>query len=284
MEPVEVFEHIPWTNVAAPRLERKPWLVYLVAGAVAAAAVGALIARSVVRPSDAPAASIAPATTTPTVDTSPATVPAIPDQVSEADLLAVAPGQRELAAAARAEWFVVDYFSSGGDPGEQQSVRDALPEGSRVPDLPEQASSYVDWAATSRIEALGDHRFRSTVLFRLLVAGVEGNYRRSPVQAVEVVVEVDPHGATRVVDLPMPAEIGRAPAVPGWSEPSQVMPDVVRESALRLAGSWGESPVVLEGGEMDGGWRVVVEASDPAGVRWPLTVWLTELGEPFWTP
>lgn len=284
VEPVEVFEHLPWTGLATPRPQKNPWMVYLIAGAIAAAAVGALVTRSVVRSPEAAASSILVSTTVPLVTTPPQPIPVGPEQVTEADLLAMAPGQSELAAAARAEWFVVDYFSSGGAPGADQAVRDALPEGSRVPETAGQTSSYVEWAAASRIEAVGDRQYRSTILFRMLVAGDDGSYRRTPVRAVDVVVEVDALGATRVVDLPMPAEIGRVPAVAGWGEPSETVPDVVRDAALRIAGSWGTAPVVVEGGQTSGGWRIVVESGDPAGVRWPLTLWLTELGEPFWTP
>jgi hypothetical protein len=206
------------------------------------------------------------------------------EQFSEADLLATAPGQSELAAAARAEWFVVDYFSTGGNPAADEEVREAFPVGARLPGVSGQGASYVEWVATSRIEAVGNGRFRSRVLFRTLVSGDEESYRRMPVQAVDVVVDVDEKGATSVVDLPMPAEVGQTPPTGSWADPSDSLPEAVRHAALHVAGTWGSLPTMIEAGEKGTGWRVVVEAGDQAGIRWPLTVWLTEFGEPFIRP
>ncbi|MDH5616817.1 MAG: hypothetical protein OEY62_09805, partial [Acidimicrobiia bacterium] len=191
------------------------------------------------------------------------------------------PGQGEVSAAARAEWFVTDFFSSGGNPGASQPVLDALPDGSRLPAAAELGStSYVEWAATTHIEAVSGGRFRATVLFRMLVAGDGGNYVRLPVQAVDVVVEVDPGGGTRVVDLPMPVEVPTGPLLPGWADPVEEVPDLVREAALRLAEAWGDEPSYIEASEREGGWRVVVAVVDGAGVRWPMTLWVTDQGDP----
>jgi hypothetical protein len=278
-EPPEVYEHMPWSHLVPSRQENRTWVVYLIAGALAAAALGALVSRSVGRV-ETPGPVASPPTTVAPVAAVASTIPLPQPPVTEADLLAVTPGQSELAAAARAEWFVVDYFSSGGNPATDESIRKALPEGARLAGSVEQGSSFVEWAATSRIEALGDGRYRSTVLFRTLVSGDEASYRRTPVKAVDVVVAVDEAGGTRVVDLPMPAEVRTGPTVEGWAGPSESIPDAVRDASLRMAGSWGSSPTVVEGTERSGGWRIVVESSDPAGIRWPLTVWLTESGEP----
>ena len=46
-EPVEVYEHIPWAQLAVPSREKKTWVVYLAAGAIAVAALGAMVVRSV---------------------------------------------------------------------------------------------------------------------------------------------------------------------------------------------------------------------------------------------
>jgi hypothetical protein len=282
-EPHEVYEHVPWSHLASPHQDKKTWVVYLIAGAVAVAALGALVARSVGRVETPETVASSPTTLAPIAAVA-STIPLPQTPVTEADLLAVTPGQSELAAAARAEWFVLDYFSSGGNPATDESVRQALPEGARLAGTAEQSPSFVEWAATSRIEALGGGRYRSTVLFRTLVSGEEATYRRTPVRAVDVVVAVDEAGGTRVVDLPMPADLRPGPTVEGWADPSESVPDAVRDASLRIAGSWGGSPVVVEGTERSGGWRIVVEASDPAGIRWPLTLWLTESGEPFLRP
>ena len=279
-EPVEVYEHIPWAQLAVPTPARKPWVVYLAAGAIAAAALGALVVRSIGRAPE-PSVSAAPVTAMTPVAISLPPSPPEEEALSEADLMAVAPGRGEVAASARAEWFVSEYFSTGGDPGSHQGVLDSLPEGARFPeDPPSGYSSYVEWVATSRIEAIGHDRFRSTVLFRVLVSTGGEDYVRLPVRAVDVVVTVDGGGAARVVDLPMPVEVSAGPPVPGWAEPVDEIPDLVRSAALHIGGSWGSEPIVFEGSEHETGWRVVVSVTDEAGLRWPLTVWLTDQGEP----
>ena len=146
-QPVEVAEHIPWAELAAPPQKERSWVVYVAAGAIAVAALGALAARSTgTTPEPAPT-TVTAAAPAPVVTTLPQSSP---DPLTEADLLAVAPGQGEMTAAARAEWFVTDYFSTGGDPGSERQVLDALPVGSRMPAAPQPGSaSYVDWAATS---------------------------------------------------------------------------------------------------------------------------------------
>jgi hypothetical protein len=281
-EPAEVYEHVPWAELTSPSPAKKAWLVYLAAGAIAATSVGALVARSVGRAPDAPAATaVATTVTVPTVSSlppSPTTTRSV--VLSEADLLAATPGRSELAAAARSEWFVADYFSSGGDPASSPAVIDALPEGAHLPaSAGPAAMTYVDWAASSSIEALGGERFRSTVLFRVLVAGDDGIYLRIPVQAVDVIVEVDPAGASRVVDLPMPVPIPTGPDPAAWEDPVDEVPEGISSAALRLASTWGGDPALVEAAERTGGWRVVVSVADEAGVRWPLALWLTEDGD-----
>jgi hypothetical protein len=281
-EPVEVYEHIPWAELAVLPREKKPWVVYLAAGAVAAASLGALAARSVGRTPEPPPAAVPPTVTVPVVTTLPWPAPE-GELLTEADLLAETPGRGEVSAAARAEWFVTDYFSSGGDPGTDQQVLNALPDGSSLPAATGAGfSSYVEWVATSRIEAVGNQRFRSTVLFRMLVSSGDESYVRMPVRAVDVVVEVDAGGGTKVVDLPMPAGVPAGPPLPTWADPVEKVPDLVRAAALRLARSWGADPTVVEGSKREGGWRVVVGVADEAGVSWPLTLWLTDQGEPAW--
>ncbi len=281
-EPVEVFEHVPWAHLAEPPREKKLRVAYVAAGAIALAALGALAARSINRSPEPPPVAVSSAETTPLVHALPPP-PSRVEALTEADLLAVTPGRGEVSAAVRAEWFVSDYFSSGGNPGAHQAVLDALPEGSRLgSDSGAGFSSYVEWAATTRIEAIGTNQFRSTVLFRILVSEGEAGYVRLPVQAVDVMVAVDAGGGTRVMDLPMPATVPPGPPFPAWSEPVEEIPAPVQTAALRIAGSWGDEASVVEASRREGGWRVVVGVADEAGIRWPLTLWLTNLGEPLW--
>ncbi len=70
-EPVEVYEHIPWAQLAVPPPDKRPWVVYLAAGAIAAAALGALVVRSVGPAPDLPAAAAPALVTAPTATTLP---------------------------------------------------------------------------------------------------------------------------------------------------------------------------------------------------------------------
>lgn len=280
-QPVEVVEHIPWAELGVPSQKERAWVVYVAAGAIAVAAVGALIARSIGSPQDSTGTT---PITSETVSVATTLPPPESEPLTEADLLAFAPGRREVTAAARAEWFVTDYFSTGGDPGSDQQVLAALPESSQVPAARQSgSSSYVDWAATLRIEAISHEQFRSTVLYRMLVSDPESGFVRLPVQAVDVVVEVDATGGSRIVDLPMPATVPTGPSTPAWADPHGAIPEPVRKAALRIAGAWGAEPSVLEGSDRESGWRVVVGVVDQAGIRWPLTLWLTDQGEPLWS-
>jgi hypothetical protein len=280
-EPPEVFEHIPWAELAAPTREKRLWTVYLAAGVIAAGSLGALAARSFGQASKPPPVAVATTSSVPPVVSLPPPTTTQEETISEADLLAQTPGQGEISAAARAEWFVADYFSSGGDPAASRAVLDALPANSRLPTgIGSGSGSYVEWVATARIESIGSEQYRSTVLFRTLVSGADGSYVRLPVQAVDVVVEVDAGGGTRVVDLPMPAEIPAGPNPPTWEDPSEEVPELIHSAALRLAAGWGSEPVLIEGNQRIDGWRVVVGVGDESGVRWPLTLWLTEQGDP----
>lgn len=280
----EVAEHIPWAELGVPPQKERSWVAYVVAGAIAVASLGALGARSISTAPESASTTVAVTGAAPVVTTLPPSPPES-EPLTEADLLAIAPGRGEMTAAARAAWFVTDYFSTGGDPGSDQQVVDALPASSQMPTVPQpDLSSYVDWAATSRIEAIGHGQFSSTVLFRLLAGDGDAGYVRLPVQAVEVVVEVDATGGSRVVDLPMPAALPAGPASPPWAEPIGEVPEPIRAAALRIAADWGAEPSFLEGSQRPGGWRVVVGAVDQAGIRWPLTLWLTEQGDPLWPP
>ncbi len=280
-EPSEVFEHIPWAELAAPIQEKKPWMVYLAAGVIVAGSLGALASRSFRQAPEAPSVAVATTSSVPTIVSLPPPTTTPEATISEADLLAQVPGQAEISAAARAEWFVSDYFSSGGNPAASPAVLEALPANSRFPTgVGSESGSYVEWVATAGIQSIGNEQFRSTVLFRTLVSGADGGYVRLPVQAVDVVVEVGAGGGTRVIDLPMPADIPPGPNPSTWEDPSGEVPDLIRTAALRLAAGWGSEPTVMEGNQRADGWRVVVSVADESGVRWPLSLWLTDRGDP----
>ncbi len=280
----EEFEHIPWAHLAARAPRVSPATLYLVAGALLAAALGAVIARAVWPAAPAPTIEAAvPAPTTfppaPLADDGPvppATVVS-PQLYAEADLMAAVPGDDERRAAALAEWFVADYFTLDRSPGAGERLRAVLPVGSSDVPLPHEGAggpvSYVEWSRALRVEPLVGRRFRVTVGFRVVAALEEGGYRRLPVRAVEVVLEVDEQERIRLLDLPSPAPSPQP--IPGdpWPAGEGPAPPEVVAAALEAAAAWGDRPEVVGSSAAGAGWRVVVTVADTVGVRWPLVVW-----------
>lgn len=277
--PPEEYEFIPWSELTARERSARPWTIYLMAAAITVGALGLAGARLLRRP-----APVAPPTTVAEVVA--ATSPA-PTLYAEADLMASLPGDDARAAATRAEWFVIDYFTADGGPGGAGEVRSVLPP-EAVPPIPHEDSSaglsYVEWARALSVEPAGPMLYRVVVVFRTLGALPENPFRRLPVRTVEVVVRVDPEGGTGVLDLPTPVTLaGLVAAFP--PDEGEEPPAAVLEQALASAAAWGEDPGVLDARRIGEGWRIVVEVLDPAGIRWPLALWMgdgTDLAVPSW--
>ena len=135
------------TNISRGRncrcLPERTWCIWS-PGSCSLSRLGHWPPRSINQTPESMPISVAPTSATP---------PLPKDILAEADLLAVIPGQGEVSAAARAEWFVTDYFSSGGGP-----ARRRRPPGRFPPAGGSGSASYVEWAATSRIESVGEWR------------------------------------------------------------------------------------------------------------------------------
>lgn len=197
-----------------------------------------------------------------------------PAAYAEADLLAYVPVLAEVAARARAEWFVRDYFSST-DGDRRAALEAALPESIDVPDARGDAISHVDWARAYDVRAGdGDRDHVVTVLYRPLVsAGPEG-YVSSPVRAVEVDVVVAPDGASTVADLPTPVPLPSGVDLDGPARVPEVMPAERAADVIDgLAGLIPAPSIVLT--ERAGSvWRVVVESTDATGLVWTYALWV----------
>ncbi|MDP8958786.1 MAG: hypothetical protein M3N51_06205 [Actinomycetota bacterium] len=292
----EEFEFVPWSDLVSQPSAERSWLLYLVAGAVAAAVAGGVIARALWQPGPAPISSVSTvpalgATTAPSEVSLPSTVATTAAPLySEADLMAAPGGSEERWAALRAEWFVQDYFTADAEPSGSTPVRAALPDQATLPQLPhdhpEGGISYVEWTEAYRVEPIGEGLFRVSVAYRSLGGPAEEGLRRLPVQAVAVVVEVGAEGGAAVVDLPSPAVLPTPPDTKVWPEGGEPAPPQVLDAARAEAAAWGEAPEVLSSSASGTGWRVVVTVADPAGTRWPLVLWLDEDGllsyPPWW--
>lgn len=202
------------------------------------------------------------------------TIPPAPPTtlVSEADLMAVDPFIGHLAAIARAEWFVTDFFTIDGVAAPEFLA--AFPDDAVLPELPQMsggsAVSFVEWARATDV-ATHPGGFVVTVLFRTLYENREQRFERSPVRAVDVVVIVE-EGLTAVGDLPIPVATPVAHGISGWLHASGAATDAVISDALEYAGDFTEDPVLIDSGSSGAEWRVVFGVDDPSGARFPMVV------------
>jgi len=196
----EEFEYIPWSQLANQQRTQRNRTMYIAAGVIAAIAVGALVARSTLGQASAqpePSAPQAPATTSAPIEQTTTTTSA--SLYSEADLMALIEGEATRAVAARAEWFVHDYFTADNDPTWYDDIVAAVRD-SIIPDISQPtAPTYVEWAKAYEVIETMPGRFRATVVFRTI--GGEP-YERLPVQAVELKVAIEGDGGTTIIELP----------------------------------------------------------------------------------
>jgi len=283
----EQLESIPWSELVTQQRPFPRWVAYVAAGVLAMAALGVVVARAL--PGGPPASSEAVpsviSTTSPVVSTVvPTVVSTTAPLYSEADLMALVPGSQEQLAAVRAEWFVRDYFGSGGRPGEALGVVAALPDGAEIPTGGGTGVSYVEWARSAEIRTVGPDLFRATVVFGMLAGPDTQSLTRLPVRAVGVVIEVT-DGKASVVDLPSPAVVPADAGVALWPEGEEDPPRSLLAVVEDEADGWGSDPKVISAVRAAGGWRIVVTVADAAGNRWPLSLWVdgsTVLDAPPW--
>jgi len=275
----EHIEHIPWSDLTSRR-EVPRWIPYVAAGVIAAAALGVFAARSLDRSQPTiPVVAVTASTTMPDFTT---TLPEAAPLYSEADLMALVPGNQEQLAAARAVWFVREYFGAGGRPGDVGAVLAALPAGAGIDSEKDQRASYVEWAEPFSVEQIGDGLYRVGVVFGMLGGEDVSTLTRLEPAAVAVVVEVEGGGAG-VVDLPMPVEPPARSEIAVWPDATQDVPASVIDAAEQAASVWGSDPMVAAASQGDAGWRIEVLVSDEAGIRWPMAVWI-DGDEPVVTP
>jgi len=278
----EEFEHVPWANLVAQTDDRRTRIVYVGIAVAAAAVIGVLGMRWLSGPDQVaplpeatPAVSVVP----PVAPAAPA-VPAVPGVPAaplptEADLLAALPrdGGGEALAVMRAEWFITDYFTVDHDPMTTADVSDAFAPGTVLPRLPHEeaaGTSYVEWARAYRVVPQGQSAYAVWVAFRSIYADGQG-FRRGPVRAAEVLIDVGAGGAA-VVDLPAPVPPPRAHGLTPASLPQGPAPQAAIDAALGHAWLFDADPQVLEATADGARWRVVVGLSDASGISWPMVI------------
>ena len=266
---VEEHEEIPWSMLVDQERRGRSRTWYAVAAIILAVVIGVVGVRWVDghRHGEVPAnASVSeqPVTTTATP------VPTSTPMLSEADLMAVDQATIGLAAVARAEWFVTDYFTGDGPPGLERAA--ALAVDAVLPELPQDDDkvSFVEWA---RASAIRPHvaGVVVTVLFRTLYQNNELRYERSSVRAVDVLVLVADE-STAIGDLPIPVALPTGQDITGWMHPTRDAPPDAASQAIEQASSLGDNPTVLDSGSSGPDWRVVLLVDDPSGLRFPVAV------------
>jgi hypothetical protein len=287
----EEVEQIPWPMLAEQLDEGRRRSIATIALAAVAALVAGLVAVNVLRRPSGTTVDLVPATTevvaeaveeqapdgepagvaepTP-ADVDTAIVQPAPTLYSEADLMAVLPEGDQLLVAARAEWFIADFFTVLGP----DDAVAGLPSGLPRPVAEEGGYSWVEWVRAARVVPVSADQFEVTVLFRTLRRDLDGALVRSPIAAVVVPVSLDLEGALGIGGLPRPADLPQeAAALP--RPPLTMPPDDVAAVAVAAVAGFGEAPAV-EGGVLGAvGWRVVITVTGEAGVRWPLEVDVT---------
>ncbi len=294
----EIFESIPWDELRdLGDTSRRRRLWYLVGGAT----VVAVLAFSVVRTFSSPDPQVVIPPTVPPPPTAPLASPFFPgpDQdpgpthpslllpesppaMSEADLRAgedpTASDGRfldERRAASYSEWFVLDYFTLDGT--EQSDLLEWwLPGINRPLDASARPLSYVEWVRTLWAEPMVEGRWRTVVAFRRLVSVDGAAYSRLPTQSVEVVVDVEA-GMPTIVDLPRFIPVPEANPGHWWvgeeleTPPTAVLRTAREELLLAQAGTVVGRPAVSRMGDV---WRVEWALADPAGISWPVSLWI----------
>ena len=282
----EDYEEIPWSHLVEELGRPGHNVPLLVAGVLVVGALAGFLVSRLLSPGEPVAPDAIPSTTaaatvsvTPPDGTSAAATTAPPTTLSaevlfsEADLMAVAGDHEVTTAAARAEWFVRDYFTldATGEPPEQLTdVLTAMGVG-----RPEGTTSYVEWARSQIVEATSPGTYDVTVVFQMLVAE-EQTFVRHPARAVRVTVAVDASLASAVTGLPrpVPLDTAQAAAVPG---PDATPPPHVLEEATLRALRFGSSPTLLRSWLDRGTWHIVMGVQ-LGGAEWPLLVDVPEPG------
>ena len=270
---MDEYEEIPWSTLLTEHRQGRARTVYLAAAVIVVVVTGFVGVRWLTAPGHGEQPALAaPIETTTTeavvAETESSTTTAV---LSEADLMAVVPAVAELAAIARAEWFVTDYFTVDGPIPEE--LISAFVNDATVPDLPNgdgQGVSYVEWARAFDVRP-ATSGYAISVVFRSITEEPDGAFVRGPVRAVDVLIAVE-EGETAVSELPIPILPPVYHAIDGWMVTEGQAHDEAISATLDYAGMFDENAEVVESGAAGPEWRVVFTVGDRSGNRWPVVM------------
>ena len=270
---MDEYEEIPWTTLLTEHRHGRAKTLYMAAAVIVAVIIGFVGIRWLTAPGHGEQPALAaPAETT----TSEAVVAEVESStttavLSEADLMAAVPAVAELAAVARAEWFVTDYFTVDGPIPEE--LISAFVNDATIPDLPSgdgAGISYVEWARAFDVRPTNSG-YVISVVFRSLTEEPDGAFVRGPVRAVDVLIAVE-DGETAVAELPIPILPPVYHAIDGWMVTNGQAHDEAITATLDYAGMFDENAEVIESGAAGPEWRVVFSVGDRSGNRWPVVM------------
>lgn len=270
---MDEYEEIPWSTLLTEHRQGRAKTVYLAAAVIVAVVAGFVGVRWLTAPGHGEQPALAaPIETTTTeavvAETESSTTTAV---LSEADLMAVVPAVAELAAIARAEWFVTDYFTVDGPIPEE--LISAFVNDATVPDLPNgdgKGVSYVEWARAFDVRS-ATSGYAISVVFRSITEEPDGAFVRGPVRAVDVLIAVE-EGETAVSELPIPILPPVYHAIDGWMVTEGQAHDEAISATLDYAGMFDENAEIVESGAAGPEWRVVFTVGDRSGNRWPVVM------------
>ena len=271
---MDEYEEIPWTTLLSEHRHGRAKTLYLAAAVIVAIVIGFVGIRWLTAPGHGEQPALAAATETTTSDAAPTVIESTTTTttvLSEADLMAVAPAVAELAAVARAEWFVTDYFTVDGPMPEE--LISAFVNDAAIPNLPNgdgEGISYVEWARAFDVRPTTGG-YAISVVFRSLTEEPDGAFVRGPVRAVDVLIAVE-EGETAVAELPIPILPPVYHAIEGWMVTNGQAHDEAITATLDYAGMFDENAEVIESGAAGPEWRVVFTVGDRSGNRWPVAM------------
>ena len=270
---MDEYEEIPWSTLLTEHRQGRAKTIYLAAAVIVAVVVGFVGIRWFTAPGHGEQPALAAPVETTTTETAAIEPESSTTTVglSEADLMAVVPAVAELAAVARAEWFVTDYFTVDGPIPEELIT--AFVNDAAIPDLPTgdgAGISYVEWARAFDVRPTTSG-YVISVVFRSLTEEPDGAFVRGPVRAVDVLIAVE-DGETAVVELPIPILPPVYHTIDGWMVTSGQAHEEAITATLEYAGMFDENAEVIESGAAGPEWRVVFTVGDRSGNRWPVVM------------
>lgn len=270
---MDEYEEIPWSTLLTENRQGRAKTMYMAAAVIVAVIIGFVGVRWLTAPGHGEQPALAAPIETSTteavvVEAESSTTTAV---LSEADLMAVVPAVAELAAVARAEWFVTDYFTVDGPIPEELIT--AFVNDAAIPNLPTgdgNGISYVEWARAFDVRPTASG-YAISVVFRSLTEEPDGAFVRGPVRAVDVLIAVE-DGETAVAELPIPILPPVYHRIEGWMETEGEAHDEAITATLDYAGMFDENADVVESGAAGPEWRVVFTIGDRSGNRWPVVM------------